>query len=204
MQKSKSRRRRPALLFVLPILTACVTDNSILLADNLCAAKTSQQPDQAKYLGQALAYLKANPGAHRVTDPCKELTFLSERVDDLRQKHIRFQQSYYGVPVWGQLLLVHLNADNVATSTTGSIQPITQKISVEPKLAKTIAINTAASAVGEGGKAQDSQLYVYMHDGAPRLVHMITIMKSLRRTMVFVDAETGLVLNQISASPSQN
>jgi bacillolysin len=204
MLKQNSRQRISALIFALPVLAACATDNSLLLAENVCPSNTSAQTDSPKYLGQALAYLKANSSNHRVTDACRELMFLDERVDDLQQKHIRFQQSYDGVPVWGQQLLVHLNAENVATSTTGSLQPIAQKISIEPKLDKTIAANTATNAVGEGAKMQDSKLYVYLHQGAPRLVHTVTVMKSLRRTLIFVDAETGVVLNQISATPSQN
>ncbi len=202
MQKYQSFHRIFSWLFALQMLSACATDNSLQLAD--CAAFTSAQSEQAKFLAPSLAYLKANPGAHRVTDPCKELTFINERVDELKQKHVRFQQSHEGVPVWGQQILVHLNAQDVANSTTGSIQPIAQKISIVPRLDKAAAANTATNAVGDGANAQDNQLYIYTHEGLPRLVHMVTVMRSLRRSMVFVDAETGLVLNRISASPSQN
>ncbi len=204
MVKQKSQRNRSVLMFVLLVLAACVTDNSLLLADNFCAPNTSQQAEPPKYLGQALTYLKINPGSHRVTDPCKELSFLTERVDELQQKHVRFQQSNGGVPVWGQQLIVHLNAENVATSTTGSIRPILQKISNETKIDKALAATAAINAIGEGANAQDSKLYIYLHEDAPRLVHVVTVTKNLRRTLIFVDAETGLVLNQISATPSQN
>jgi bacillolysin len=189
-------------LFALPLLPACAVDNNVLGGD--CATITNQQADQPQYAVRALAYLKANPGEHRVTDPCKELTFVTERSDELQQKHVRFQQSYEGIPVWGQQLIVHFNAQNVATSTSGSIQPITQKIATKPKIDGVTASATTMNAMGDGAKAQDNALYIYQHKGAPRLVYIVNVMKNLRRTMIFVDAETGLVLTQISASPSQN
>ncbi|MEY4730104.1 MAG: hypothetical protein RL020_1262 [Pseudomonadota bacterium] len=204
MLKTRSSQRHFILMFVLPVLTACVSDNALTQTTGSCPPLTSQASEQPKYLAQAQTYLKANPGSHRVTDPCTELIFARERIDELQQKHVRFQQSYQGIPVWGQQIIVHFNAQDVVTSTTGSIQPITQKISIEPRIDKSIAANTAANALGEGARANDNKLSIYQHDGMPHLVHVVDVMQSMRRTMVFVDADTGLVLNQISASPNRN
>ncbi len=204
MFKLPSQPRVTIIMLMLPLLLACVTDKSMTQANGNCVPAASPSAEQAQYFALAQAYLKANPGSHRVTDPCKELLFIAERIDDLQQKHVRFQQSYEGIAVWGQQLIVHFNAQDRVTSTTGSIIPIAQKISVEPTLDKEIAANAAINAIGDNAKAQDSQLFIYLHEGVPRLVHKLNVMKSLRRTTVFVDAENGVVLNQISASPSQN
>jgi bacillolysin len=204
MYRSPFVAPRYLLLLIVFLLPACASDNAQLRANSGCPSISTQQMTKSKYAATALAYLKANPGEHRVTEPNRELTFLCEDVDELQQKHVRFQQSYEGVPVWGQQVIVHLSAQDQATSTSGRIEPIAQKIPTKPKLDKTVASATAANAAGEGWKAQDSMLYVYPHQGEPRLAHLVNVSKGLQRAMIFVDAETGLVLNQISASPSTN
>ena len=193
-----------ALLIALPFLPACASDSALLRANGGCPSVAEQQNMKAKFAAPALSYLKANSGEHGVTEPDKQLTFLCENVDELQQKHVRFQQSYEGVPVWGRQVIVHFDREDLATSTSGGIQSIAQKIATQPKLDKYIASTTAAKAAGQGWKARDSVLYVYPHEGDARLAHLVNVAKGLERAMVFVDAETGIVLNQISASPSAN
>ncbi len=193
-----------ALILILPLLPACASDSALMRANGGCPSIAAQQTNQAKYATAALTYLKVSPGEHRVTDPNKELTFLCENVDELQQKHVRFQQSYEGIPVWGQQVIVHFDKQDQATSTSGNIQSITQKLVTKPKLDKYIASTTATKAAGEGWKARDSVLYVYPQEGGARLAHLVNVAKGLERAMIFVDAETGIVLNQISASPSAN
>jgi bacillolysin len=193
-----------ALIVVLPLLPACASDSALLRANGGCPSIAEQQSMKSKYAAPALTYLKANPGEHGVTEPDKQLTFLCENVDELQQKHVRFQQSYEGVPVWGRQVIVHFDKQDQATSTSGGIQSIAQKLVTKPKLDKSVAATTASKAAGDGWKARDSVLYVYPHEGAARLAHLVNVTKGLERAMIFVDAETGVVLNQISASPSTN
>lgn len=194
---------RFAILLVLPLLPACASDSAMLRANGGCPA-ADQPSTKPKYLDQALAYLKLKSSEIGLVEPAKQLTFLCESVDEIKQKHIRFQQSHEGIPVWGRQLIVHLDAKNQASSTSGSVVPIAAKMVTKPKLDKAIASATAAKAAGEGWKAQDSLLYVYPSEGAARLAHLVNVKKGLQRSMIFVDAETGIVLNQISASPSTN
>jgi bacillolysin len=195
---------RFAILLALPLLHACASDCAMMRANGGCPSVVEQQTTQSKYAAQALIYLKANPGEHGVTEPSKQLTFLCENVDELQQKHVRFQQSYDGVPVWGRQVIVHFDKQDQATSTSGAIQSITQKVMAKPKLDKSAALSTAAKTAGEGWKAQSSSLYVYPQEGAPRLAHLVNVSKGLQRSMIFIDAETGVVLNEISASPTTN
>lgn len=197
------RARRVAIVCILPLLPACASDTALRVNAG-CPATAELQSAKPKYAAPALAYLKANPGAHRVTDPSKQLTFLCESVDELQHKHARFQQSHEGIPVWGRQLIVHFNARDQVSSTSGAIEPITQSVATQPKLDRSIASNTAARQAGEGWKARDSTLYLYAHEGRMRLAHLVNATKGLQREMIFVDAETGAVLNQISASPSSN
>jgi bacillolysin len=198
------RARRLVFMFILPLLPACASENALLRANGGCPPGAGQQSAVPKYVAPALVYLKTNPGKHGVTQPSKQLTFLCESIDELRQKHARFQQSYEGIPVWGQQLIVHFNAQDQVSSTSGGIQPVPGNVATKPKLDKAIASAKAASAAGEGWKARDSTLYLYAHKGAMRLAHLVNVAKGLQRAMVFVDADTGAVLNQISASPNTN
>lgn len=193
-----------ALILTLPLFPACASDSALMRANAGCPSIAQQQAAKPKYAAQALAYLSANPGEHGVTDPSKQLTFLCENVDELQQKHVRFQQTYDGIPVWGQQVIVHFDKQDQATSASGGIQSITQKLVTKPKLDKSIASTTATKAAGEGWKARDCVLYVYPQEGGARLAHLVNVSKGLQRSMVFIDTETGVVLNQISASPSTN
>lgn len=193
-----------SLILVLPLLPACASDSALMRVNGGCSSIAEPQIAKPKYAAPALAYLKANPGDHRVIEPAKQLTFLCETVDELQQKHVRFQQSYDGIPVWGQQVIVHFDKQDQATSTSGGIQTIAQALVTKPKLDKSIASTTASKAAGAGWKARDSVLYVYPQEGGLRLAHLVNVAKGLERAMIFVDAETGIVLNQISASPSSN
>jgi Zn-dependent metalloprotease len=193
---------RFAILLVLPLLPACASDSAMLRTNGGCPVGAEQPSAKPKYLDQALAYLTLKSGEIGLLEPAKQLTFLCENVDEIKQKHVRFQQSHEGIPVWGQQLIVHLDAQDQASSTSGSVAPVAANIVTKPTLDKTIASATAAKAAGEGWKAQDSMLYFYPSEGTTRLAHLVNVKKGLQRSMVFVDAQTGIVLNQISASPS--
>ena len=66
-------------------------------------ASSSAPSDQ-----HALAFIDANRALFRLDNPRDELTLVEKVSDRLGKHHVKFRQTYQGIPVWGHDLVVHL------------------------------------------------------------------------------------------------
>ena len=124
-----------------------------------------------------------------------------------------YSQSYRGVPVFGAMLRAHLDSDGALTSVNGYAAP-DLNLSVDPRLSEADASSTAVSAVQadppgddtdtSGLVARDTTLTIYRTGlargdaGAAVLAYVVEVSNAAVRDKVFVDAQTGKVVNRYS------
>ena len=59
-----------------------------------------------------------------IKDSNRELKLLKETKDNLGMNHLKYNQRWQGVPVYGGQIIVHLNSKQAITSINGNIYPI--------------------------------------------------------------------------------
>lgn len=156
----------------------------------------------SRYGVRALMYLEKNRDRYGIVDARNELAFLREDIDTLGQKHVRFQQVQSGVPVWGHQLIVHFDQRDQAMRVTGSFLPGLGRIDVRPRISAEEAAVTAVSVKGTGWRATDNTLYIYSLASRPHLAWHVTLKRGLDRWFIFVNANDGAVLHQITGAPT--
>ena len=120
--------------------------------------------------------------------------------DNLGQVHVRLDQIYNGVPVFGYQLIVHTNNDGKLLSITGNYK---QRINIQTK-----PVLTGENAKGNALKhfsspatsTSESELMLYPNGENVVLVYRVVIedMSIPQRIVAFVDANTGVIVDSYS------
>ena len=155
----------------------------------------SQTPNRA-----ALDFIASRPDLFRLREPSVELQATTEESDELGYTHVRFDQVYQGLPVWGCRTVAHFREAHTLYLLAGQTVP-TPKVSTNPTVSVVQAEATAlASLTGPINRDQievSSELVVYPSDETSHLAWMILI-NGVRtqplRWRVFVDAHSGEIL----------
>jgi zinc metalloprotease ZmpA len=153
--------------------------------------------DDAAALSASLAYLQTQAQEWGIRDAPSEFRLRQVVRDSLGQSHVRLDQVYQGLQVFGQQVIVHLDQSGTAHSVTGayraginlSTQPV---ISIQE--ARTRAQQHAPGAVDTPPQAD---LVVYPQGDDVRLVYRVVLHddKTPRRVVAFVDANSGEVVH---------
>ncbi len=145
--------------------------------------------------------------------PADELTLTRSETDALGQTHVRFAQTYGGVPVWNAEVLVHLDADGAPFAVHGTYHPTPQGAETAPTLTAGQARDAAVADLAARGRwrpvSAETAAWLDLEDPAPRLVlyrgadavrpaYALDLHASLIETFeMVVDAATGEVLERI-------
>ncbi|MCA9255439.1 MAG: M4 family metallopeptidase [Phycisphaerales bacterium] len=161
----------------------------------LHAAVRDLDPGEQGAAATAKAFVRANGRLLGVADPDVELSVKGEFSDPLGGRHVRFQQSRRGIPVWPSQLNVHLDAQGNVESMDGSYIR-TPSIETTPTLSVDEAKDIAESSVGaSGGSAERAELIVFVpnQDGAPHLAFKVSVHGEAMHEhwTVIVDAMSG-------------
>ena len=143
----------------------------------------------------ARTFLQTNRALLRLDDPQAELTLTRQQTDNLSRTHLRFDQTYKGLPVWPAELIVHLDPNGHVDLLNGAFVPTPKKLDTTPALDKATAIEYARTALTDGDKAEvsASELIIYAPgDTPPRLAWKLELNISLTsRWLVVIDALNG-------------
>ncbi len=151
---------------------------------------------------RALDFMAGRSDLFGLTDPRGELRLVREETDNLGMSHLRFDQTYEGLRVWGCQKIVHFTPNddiyliagqNIATPTL-SIAP-----SRPSSEAEMTAFTEAKDEIGSWAVRPESELLIYPDKGQPKLAWLVTVYGINTggiRYRVFVDAKTGQVLNK--------
>lgn len=103
------------------------------------SAPPRRYPDPTSVLQQ----LRLHRELLRLHDPVQELQLLSVQSDELGIHHVRFQQLYHGIPVWGADLYVHLRSDGTLYLLNGRYIPTPVGVPLQPRVSPSEAIERA-------------------------------------------------------------
>lgn len=146
-------------------------------------------------------------------NPAEELSLMSSH-DDISFDHVRFQQVYKGIPVWGRDLYVHFNAQGSAYLINGSYEPTPVGIETTRALSQANALQNVVEDLKSLGRYQpltkeasaflgiddpSEELVIYTtSQGTYRLAYEVSIHPNLVEWYSYiVDAGNGKVLNKI-------
>lgn len=166
--------------------------------------------------GQSYAYLEAIQSALKIQNPVNEFIITDIASDAIGQTHIRLQQVYKNIPVFGGNIILH-GKDNEIELLNGRYYPTPTLPDVQPKITVEIATERALQNLRKTTRIEvinpdlqrivkiktiQSELVIYhlnQDPNAARLTWRITLHPNLReRWLYFVDAKTGAILDQIN------
>lgn len=139
-----------------------------------------------------------------------ELRHSRTESDPLGLTHVRFDQTYQGLPVLGGHLVVHMNGIGI-TAVNGRFVP---GIALDPNPdlpadeAKRLALSDLTKREGAtDGDVGSIRLGVYRigllegFEGASRLAWSVEISSGSQREQIWIDARSGAILNRIPLNP---
>lgn len=176
------------------------------------ASKKAAKSESVETVGRN--YLMDIRAMLRIADPSSEFQNISKKVDDLGQTHLKMQQVYKGVKVYGSEVVVHLDKSKQVHAFNGRSTPTPQLKSISPKISIQQAISSIENDLGKAlpklNTAKETgfnsllspyepeeELVIYTMDGTAILTRHITVFPSvIDRWEYFVDANTGQVLDK--------
>jgi thermolysin len=161
---------------------------------------------------RSLDFLNRHGAVAGVRNADTELEFLAAKQDDLGQTHVRLDQVYESVPVFGRQVITHLDGDTVRDVTGGAFEGV-HGLDTKPKLTVGKAIEAAQAALeNKGGSAKKPEAKLVILpalDGlnSARLVYQVRIFvehtdKVPERHEYFVDARDGSIVWHYDSLPT--
>jgi bacillolysin len=149
---------------------------------------------------------RAALGEGRTPDAASELRIIGSDVDKIGFTHVRLDQRYNGLPVFGAELIVHMNNSGITAVNGNYIANIALK--TVPSLSEGAAAEQALALLRKAARNQDLlvkkvELAVYplgLLEGFPvqsRLAWAVELDGSELHEQVWIDAHSGALLNRI-------
>lgn len=143
----------------------------------------------------------------------KDLVQIKEETDPLGMKHVKYNQNYKDIPVFGAQLIVHLNADG-STSSINGVTADEINLDTNPAFSKEKAIAKAEEIFAKDTGAKNEEvaraaLYILnkgiiegKSGGNNYLVWLVEIFdaKARERRIYFIDAHDGSLVFQTKVS----
>ena len=165
---------------------------------------------------RALTYLGKVQELMQIEDATQEFLITKEETDELGHTHLRAQQVYKGLPVYGAEVILHA-WDNQLQMLNGRYRPSPRLPQVQPRLSETEATQIALQHVGKktrvktlsfaeqrliAGRQAEAELVIYHADtpgAAAQLAWQVTVHPNIaHRWLYFIDAINGTVLEHYS------
>jgi len=169
--------------------------------DKLALKGRSVEESAAIYLKTAAPLMKTNVEGHG---------FVIKNIekDELGITHVRAQQTYMDVPVYGGEVILH-GENNNFDFLNGNYYPAFTLTNVTPTFDSNVALQRSSSDLGESlkydneleilaaGSQPQSTLVIYPYEGSFKLAYHVTTYKNLiERWEYFIDAHTGDVVRK--------
>ncbi|MGP1993529.1 M4 family metallopeptidase [Zobellia laminariae] len=146
----------------------------------------------------------------QIKNPDAEFKEISNKSDDLGQKHIKMQQVFKGIKVYGSEVILHLDKGNKVSALNGRNKPTPSIENTVPKLTaqdalKQVEIDLGVSLSNESNKSKslmepsefEKELLIYPMEGYNVLAWHLTVYPDIKdRWEYFIDAQTGRILDK--------
>jgi bacillolysin len=148
----------------------------------------------------ARAFFAEQASLFSMRAPSQELTLIRDERDRIGMNHVRFQQQYNGVEVFGGVIIAHTRGTRIE-SISGTYFP-DLSLDTAPNLTFAQGADLARAAVGmpDGVVAKErSGLAIYARDRRNALTWKIELLSTTapKRWLVFVDAHDGGIVHRI-------
>lgn len=156
----------------------------------------------------ARAFFRNFAGLYQMQQPEAELALLKTTRDDLGMSHVRFQQEVNGVPVWGAVLVTHLDAGGQITAVNGEYVP-NIALDMTPTLSLAEALAMARDDLGDPTAelfTDQSELTVFAYNHTPTLTWKVNVssLNPLGNWLYFIDAHTGEIVHRLNQIETTN
>ena len=163
----------------------------------------------------AYNYLEAVKPYLKLSNPDAELNIIKTETDDIETTHLRMQQTYKGVPVYGGEMILHQKANEEVSLLNGHFYPTPSIEDVKPSLSDA---NVGKIAIGDVSKTSivkpmtatemmilkyekpKTELIIYHQNekaDGERLAYHVTVRPNfLERWIYVIDAKSGEILDK--------
>ena len=163
----------------------------------------------------AYNYLEAVKPFLKLSNPDGELNIIKTETDDIETTHLRMQQTYMGVPVYGGEMILHQKTNEDVSLLNGHFYPTPSLENVKPSLSED---NVGNIAIGDVSKTSivkpmtatemkilkyekpKTELIVYHQNekaDAEHLAYHVTVRPNfLERWIYIIDAKSGEILDK--------
>ncbi len=159
-------------------------------------------------------YLSQKQGLYKFgNDPFSSFKVLSESKDELGFTHLKLQQTYKGVPVFGSIINAHVDQNGVLTAVSGEVAPELDKkealksgSNVKRSEALATAANHLATKVGQAPELEHKavpEFVVFVKDGQAKFAYTMEfefLYPEPGNYRYFIDAQTGEILDVYNQS----
>ena len=152
----------------------------------------------------ALGFLHENRILLSLENPEEEFEQISFSEDKLGMKHLRYQQMYKGIEVWGRDIYVHLRTDNSIDCFNGRYASTPSNLTeITPTIAKERAIQVTRDHITiakDQWQILEVKLVIYhTEDKVPHLAWLVDITDGLlNHWFYFIDAHQGKFLHRVT------
>ncbi|MFN8430274.1 MAG: M4 family metallopeptidase [Spirosomataceae bacterium] len=155
-------------------------------------------------------FFKTHKNDLKIENPALEFLKIEETTDEIGRNHLKYQQRFKGVSIYGGESVIHSNEQGYAEFLTGKVYP-TPKINTIAQIDTKAAIAACYQDLGKttiiqnkglvGGllktETEQSELVIIPEGGKEFLAYHITVRPNmLERWVYFIDANTGKVLDK--------
>lgn len=143
----------------------------------------------------ALKFIEDHSEEIGIEDSSTNLNFIDTRTND-NVTYYKFQQVISGVPVYGNQLIVSVNADGNAVAVNGTYTPV--DINVNAATPKEKAEDLAKNTAGKDAEILESTLTILPHDdnGDAKLIYDINVIGNEKAVELFIDAKDGNIISE--------
>lgn len=171
-----------------------------------CATNSADQaalPGQDRwYIQHAYAYLSTQMG---VKSPADEFQVKQVERDRLGKVHLRMVQQVEGVPVWGHVLLLHMDEGGAVYRVDGKVFKGLSGFHLPPLIGIDEALRRGLSAESADERIESHGLYLYVDNMERGVVpiYEVEVTEGLRRRFFLLDARSGAVVKRVEGSPGR-
>jgi thermolysin len=168
---------------------------------------------------RALAHLAQHGAASGLVDAEAELALAGADRDQLGMTHVRLDQVFRGVPVFGGQLILHMDATAVRELVSGRIYGGVRSVNTTPRIDARRAIEAARAHLNYSGQlsqAPTARLLLLPHqiknprspDSGATLVYLVELLimdgtANTARHNYFVNADDGSIVWHYNNLPTQ-
>jgi len=142
-------------------------------------------------------FFMQNNALLKIESPADEFKLIETTQDQYGMIHLRYQQIYQGLEVWGRDVRLHFNREGELSAFNGRYLPTPVYLrATEAELGKSAAIQIAAQEFGKQPRETNARQLISVDENErAALTWLVQIKKGLAENWhYFVDAKTGMIL----------